>query len=170
MGFLPWEIRDTFPRGSQLWQSRATQRSVHARCSSVSIIHRTSGMDYRIFNACTGVNVCDCTRGVRTHVRASALKVDSGRKIPRRTEESNLRQRRDGLMLKSTELHPHQIIFLCFLLYFFFVTDSQTNLRLVVFFTHNEEAQIIYMIKQGKEKEVRNRKPWCFFVFFFWWW
>ena len=34
--------------------------------------------------------------GVRTHVKESALKVDSNRKIPCRTGESNLRQRRDG--------------------------------------------------------------------------
>ena len=34
--------------------------------------------------------------GVRTHVRESALKVDSGRKIPCRTGESNQRQRRAG--------------------------------------------------------------------------
>ena len=50
--------------------------------------------------------------GVRTRVRASALKVDSGRKIPCRTGESNLRQRRDGPMLKSTELHSHHHLFL----------------------------------------------------------
>ena len=42
------------------------------------------------------VNACDCTLGVRTHVKESALKVDSGGKIPRRTGESNLRERRDG--------------------------------------------------------------------------
>ena len=34
--------------------------------------------------------------GVRTHVRESALQEESGRKIPRRTGESNLPQRRDG--------------------------------------------------------------------------
>ena len=34
--------------------------------------------------------------GVRTHVRESALKVDSGRKIPSRIGESNLNQRRAG--------------------------------------------------------------------------
>ena len=41
MGFLPWEIRVAFPGESQLRQSRATQPTVHAGCSSVSIIHRT---------------------------------------------------------------------------------------------------------------------------------
>ena len=58
-----------------------------------------SDMDYRIFNVRIYVNECDCTRDIRTHVRDSALKVDSGRKIPCRTGESILRQRRDGPML-----------------------------------------------------------------------
>ena len=92
MGFLPREIRVAFPGESQLRQSRATQPVVHAGCVSVS-------MDYRIFNVRTDVNACDFTRDVRTHVRESALKVDSGRKTPYRTGESNLRQRRDGPML-----------------------------------------------------------------------
>ena len=59
-----------------------------------------SDMVFRVFNVRTDVNACYCTRGdVRTHVRESALKVDSGRKIPCRTGESNLRQRGDGPML-----------------------------------------------------------------------
>ena len=58
-----------------------------------------SDMDYGIFNVRTDVNACDCTRGCRDTVRESALKVDSGRKIPCRTRESNLRQRHDGPML-----------------------------------------------------------------------
>ena len=41
MGFLPREIRVAFPRESQLRQSRATQRTMHAGCFSVSIIHWT---------------------------------------------------------------------------------------------------------------------------------
>ena len=55
-------------------------------------------MDYTIFelNVRTDVNACDYTRGCTDTVRESALKVDSGRKIPCRTGESNLRQRRDG--------------------------------------------------------------------------
>ena len=45
----------------------------------------------------TGVNACDCTRGLyRRRRRESALKVDSRRKIPCRTLESNLPQRRAG--------------------------------------------------------------------------
>ena len=72
-------------------------------------------MDYRIFNARTDVDACDCTRGCTDTARESALKVDSGRKIPCRTGESNLRQRRDGPMLWPTELHPppHDINYLC---------------------------------------------------------
>ena len=44
--------------------------------------------------------------GVRTHVRESALKVDSGRKIPCRTGESNLRQRCAGPMLYQLSYIP----------------------------------------------------------------
>ena len=36
LGFLPWEIRVAFPGEGQLWQSRATQPTVHAGCFSVS--------------------------------------------------------------------------------------------------------------------------------------
>ena len=45
------------------------------------------------------VNACECTRGCTDSVRESALKVDSGRKIPCRTGESNLRRQFDGPML-----------------------------------------------------------------------
>ena len=47
----------------------------------------------RIFNVRTDVNACDCTLGCTDTVRESALKVDSGRKFPCRTGESNLPQR-----------------------------------------------------------------------------
>ena len=49
-------------------------------------------------------------RGVQTHVREYALKVDSGRKIPCRTGESNLRQRRDGPMLFQLSHMPTQVV------------------------------------------------------------
>ena len=39
-------------------------------------------MDYGIFNVHADVNECDCTQGCTDTVRESALKVDSGRKIP----------------------------------------------------------------------------------------
>ena len=58
-----------------------------------------SDMDYRIFTVRTDFNACDYTRGCTDTERESALKVDFGKKIPCRTGESNLRQRRDGSML-----------------------------------------------------------------------
>ena len=39
LGFPPQEIRVAFPGESQLWQSRATQPTVHSGSFSVSIIH-----------------------------------------------------------------------------------------------------------------------------------
>ena len=53
-------------------------------------------MDYGIFNVRTDVNACDCTLECTDTVRESSLKLDSGRKIPCRTGESNLRKRRAG--------------------------------------------------------------------------
>ena len=50
-----------------------------------------------------------------THVRESALKVDSGRKIPCRTGESNLRQRRAGPTLYQLSYIPSQPVFLILL-------------------------------------------------------
>ena len=47
----------------------------------------------------TAVNACHCTRRAVRIQEESALKVDFGRKIPHRTGESNLPQRRAGSML-----------------------------------------------------------------------
>ena len=52
-----------------------------------------SDMTDGIFNVRTAANVCDRTRGFTDTVRESAPKVDSGRNIPCRTEESNLSER-----------------------------------------------------------------------------
>ena len=65
-------------------------------------------MDYKIFNMRTAVK---CTRlhtgvGCTDTVRECALKTDSGRKIPCRTEESNLCQRRHGSMLYRLSCIP----------------------------------------------------------------
>ena len=99
MGFIPWEIRVAFSGESKLQQSRATQPTVHAGCISVSIIHRTLTWTTGSLT-CAQMLIHAIAHGdVRTHVRESALKVDSRRKIPCRTGESNLRQRRDGPML-----------------------------------------------------------------------
>ena len=112
MGFLPWEIRVALPRESQLRRSRATQPTVHAGFFfffSVSIIHRTLIWTTGSLTRPQMLMHAIAHGGVRTHVRESALKVDSGRKILRRTGESNLRQRRDGPMFSLTELHPHHL-------------------------------------------------------------
>ena len=99
MGSLPWEIRVAFPGESQLEQSRATQPTVHAGCFTVSIIHRTLTWTTGSLT-CAQMLMHAIAHGcVRTRVRESALKVDSGRKVPCRTGESKLRQRRAGPML-----------------------------------------------------------------------
>ena len=83
--FLPWEIRAAFPGESQLRQSRSTQPTVHAECFSVSIIHRTLTRTTGSLT-CAQKSMHAIAHGSgRTHVRESALKVDSGRKIPCRT-------------------------------------------------------------------------------------
>ena len=64
-------------------------------------------MDYGIFNVRTDINACDCTRGCSDTVKESPMKVDSGRKLPCRTGESNLRWQRAGLMLYQPSYNPH---------------------------------------------------------------
>ena len=54
-----------------------------------------SDMNYRIFIVRTDVTARDCTRGCTDNKRESALKADSGKKIPCRTGESNLRDETD---------------------------------------------------------------------------
>ena len=98
MGFLPWEIRVVFPRESQMRQSRAAQPTVHAGCFSVSIIDQTLTWATWSLTCAQMLMHAITHRGVRTHVRESALKVDSVRKIVR-TGESNLRQQRDSPMI-----------------------------------------------------------------------
>ena len=99
MGFFPWEVRVAFPGESQLRQSRATKPTVHAGCFSVSIIHRTLTWTTRSLTCAQLLMHAIAHGGVRKHVKESALKVNSGRKIPCRTGESNLRQRRHDPML-----------------------------------------------------------------------
>ena len=67
-------------------------------------------MDHRVFNVRTDVNACAIAHGdVRTPY-ASALKVGCGRKIPCRTEESNLRQRRACPTLYQLSYVPPRIL------------------------------------------------------------
>ena len=79
MGFFPWEVGVAFPGESQLWQSHATQPTMHAR--SFQHFHNplNSDMDYRIFYVHTDVNACDCTWGCVDIGRVSAQKVESER-------------------------------------------------------------------------------------------
>ena len=49
-----------------------------------------------VLNVHTDVDARDCSQGCADTVRESALKLGSGRKIPCRTGDSNLRQRRAG--------------------------------------------------------------------------
>ena len=66
---------------------------------SVSVIHQTLTWTTGSLTCAQMLMHAIAHRGVRTHVRESARKVDSGRKIPCHTGESNLLQQRDGLML-----------------------------------------------------------------------
>ena len=111
MEFLPWVIRVAFLGESQLRQSRATQPTVHAGCFCVSIIHRTLTWTSRSLTCAQMLMHATAHGGVRTHVRESALKVDSGRKISCRNGESNLRQRRAGSMFYQLNYIPtHALI------------------------------------------------------------
>ena len=103
---LPSKIRIAFPGESQLRQSRTTQPAVHAGCFNVSTIHRTLTWTTESL-ACAQVLMHAIAHGVvRTHVRQSALTVDSWRKIPCRIGESNLRQRRAGQTLYHLSYIP----------------------------------------------------------------
>ena len=103
-GISPIGNRVVLPGESQLRQSRATQPTYGA-CWVFKCFHNppNSDMDYRIFNVHMEANACGCTRDT---VRESALKVDSGRNIPCRTGESNLRQRRAGPMFYQMSYIP----------------------------------------------------------------
>ena len=90
MGFLPWVIQVAFPRESQLQ---------HAGCFSVSMIHQTLTWTTGSLTCAQMLMHAIAHGGVQTHVRESALKVGSGRKIPGSNREWNLCQHSDSLML-----------------------------------------------------------------------
>ena len=98
------------PREKQAATESCYTLPTYGTCWVFECFHNppNSDMNYKIFNVRTDVNACDCTRGCTDTVRESALKVDSGRKIPRRTEESNLRRRRAGPMLYQLGYNPTQ--------------------------------------------------------------
>ena len=79
---------------------------MHAGYACVAIVHWTLPWTTGSLSCTQIINACDCTGGCTDTERESALKVDSGKKIPCRTVQSNLCQWCDSLMLYSTELHP----------------------------------------------------------------
>ena len=94
------------PRESQLRQSRATQPRVHSGCFSVSIVHRTLTWTTGSLT-CAQMQMYTTAHGGCTDTEGeSALQVDSGRNIPGRTGESNLRGRRTNLMLYQRSYIP----------------------------------------------------------------
>ena len=64
-------------------------------------------MDYGIFNMRADIMHVIAHGGCTDTVRKSALKVDSGGKIPCRTAESNLRRQRAGPMLYQLSYTPN---------------------------------------------------------------
>ena len=82
LGFLLWEIQiqDAFLGESQLQQSRATQPMVLARCFNVSITHWSLRWNTGSLTCAQMLMHANAHGGVRTHVRESALNVDSERK------------------------------------------------------------------------------------------
>ena len=74
----------------------------------------------------TDVSACNCTRGCTDTKRESALKVDSGKKIPCHTRESNLHQPHDSLMLYQLHYIPsHCFDSMC--LYFYKQQKTKSN-------------------------------------------
>ena len=106
VGFLPWQIPAAFLRGKLA--AAEWCYPTYGACWVFQCFHNppNSDMDCGIFNVRTYVNACDCTRACTDTVRESALKVDWGRKIPCRTGESNLPQRRAGPTLYQLSYIP----------------------------------------------------------------
>ena len=103
------DIRVALPgSGYSSRKSSATQSSQCVRYFRVS--ERRYGCQLAIFNVRTYVKACDCTRGLSA-IGESALKADFGRKIPCRTGESNLPQRRAGSTLYKLSYIPSLINF-----------------------------------------------------------
>ena len=91
--------------GKASCDSRTTQPTVHAGCFSVSIIHRTLTWTTALLT-CAQLLMHAVAHGSVWTLNESVLRVDSGRKIPCRTGESNLPQQHDGLMLYQLSYIP----------------------------------------------------------------
>ena len=101
-------LRVAFRGESQLRQSRAIQPMVHAGCGcfSVFIIHRTLTRTTGSLTCAKILMHAVAPDRYTDTVRQYALKLDSGRKVPCRTGESNLRQRRAGPTLYELSYIP----------------------------------------------------------------
>ena len=106
IGVSPVGNSGCFPRGEPA--ATESRYSTYGACWVFQCFHNppNSNMNYRFFNVHTGVNACGCTQECTDTVRESALKVDSGRKTPCRTGESNLCQRRAGPTLYQPSNTP----------------------------------------------------------------
>ena len=117
------EKRVTFPRESQLRQSRAIEVTVNAAffllffffwsvfCLFVfvSIVHKNSDIDYRIFNVLSDVNACDFRQGMYGHLERVCTDSCLWKKNPsphRGIESASAACRSDAL---PTELPPYPI-------------------------------------------------------------
>ena len=103
IGISPVGNSGCLPRGKPA-ATQSRYPTYGACCLVFQCLHNppNSDVDYGIFNVRTKGKCNAIAHGggdVRTHVRESALKVDSTSKIPCRTGESNLRRRRAGPML-----------------------------------------------------------------------
>ena len=111
--YCPYGISPMGNSGCLLWGKPAVTEScypTYSTCWMFLCFHNpsNSGMDYGIFNVRTDVNACNYTWRCTDTEGESALKVDSRRKIPCRTRESNLRQWHAGLMLYQLSYLPTQ--------------------------------------------------------------
>ena len=105
MRFLPWDIRVVSPRGNQA--ATESRYPTYGAYWVFQSFHNPpiSDMGYSTFNIHTDFHARKvCKRGCMDTVRESALNVDSGRKIPCRTGESNLCHRRAGPTLYHLSL------------------------------------------------------------------
>ena len=106
--FLPREIRVAFPGGKPA--ATKSRYPIYSACWVLQCFHNPPNYNINngIFYVRTEVNTCECTRGCTDTVRESALKSDSGRKIPCLTGESNLRWQRARPMLYQLSYIPPQ--------------------------------------------------------------
>ena len=80
--FFHGKFRSLCPGKASYNRAALPNLPVHAGCFSISIIHRTLTLTTGFLTCAQMLMHAFAHGGVRTHVRESALKADSGRKIP----------------------------------------------------------------------------------------